>query len=240
MPPASDDTTMRLLDLYHHTDPELARVLEARVGLAAMARDGGMDAMTPTDGNRPTATGFAAQVRAYFAEAAGTAAKFLARPDGPRVGALAFNGWDTHINEGADRRPARDTARRARRRARGGRERAWARPGARPWSRSSPSSAAPRASTAPTAPTTAPARSRCLLGGALKGGRVIADWPGLKNADLYEGRDLKATTDLRAVLKGLLQDHLRVDRRGARRRRVPGQRGGQADGRIAALGVSGR
>jgi uncharacterized protein (DUF1501 family) len=40
---------------------------------------------------------------------------------------------------------------------------------------------------------------------------VIADWPGLKTAQLYEGRDLKPTTDLRAVLKGLLRDHLRVD-----------------------------
>ena len=50
-----------------------------------------------------------------------------------------------------------------------------------------------------------------LAGGALKGGRVIADWPGLKEADLYEKRDLKATTDLRAVLKGVLRDHLRVD-----------------------------
>jgi uncharacterized protein (DUF1501 family) len=52
-----------------------------------------------------------------------------------------------------------------------------------------------------------------LLGGALKGGRVVADWPGVREADLYEKRDLKATTDLRAVLKGLLRDHLRVDER---------------------------
>jgi uncharacterized protein (DUF1501 family) len=50
-----------------------------------------------------------------------------------------------------------------------------------------------------------------LAGGALKGGRVIADWPGLKEAGLYEKRDLKPTTDLRAVLKGLLRDHLRAD-----------------------------
>ena len=47
-----------------------------------------------------------------------------------------------------------------------------------------------------------------LAGGALKGGRVIADWPGLKTAQLHEGRDLAPTTDLRAVLKGLLTDHL--------------------------------
>ena len=44
---------------------------------------------------KPRAAG-AGQVRAYFAESAGTAAKFLARPDGPRIGALAFDGWDTH------------------------------------------------------------------------------------------------------------------------------------------------
>jgi uncharacterized protein (DUF1501 family) len=50
-----------------------------------------------------------------------------------------------------------------------------------------------------------------LTGGALNGGRVIADWPGLKPEQLHEQRDLKATTDLRAVLKGVLKDHLRVD-----------------------------
>ena len=50
-----------------------------------------------------------------------------------------------------------------------------------------------------------------LAGGALRGGRVVADWPGLKSAQLYEARDLKPTIDLRAVLKGLLRDHLRVD-----------------------------
>jgi uncharacterized protein (DUF1501 family) len=49
-----------------------------------------------------------------------------------------------------------------------------------------------------------------IAGGALKGGRVVADWPGLKLAKLHDGRDLRPTTDLRAVLKGLLKDHLRV------------------------------
>src|SRR3954454_6754822 len=38
-----------------------------------------------------------------------------------------------------------------------------------------------------------------LAGGAVKGGRIIADWPGLKQAHLYEARDLAPTTDLRAV-----------------------------------------
>ena len=47
-----------------------------------------------------------------------------------------------------------------------------------------------------------------LLGGAVAGGRVVADWPGLAKRSLYEGRDLRPTTDLRSVAKGLLRDHL--------------------------------
>ena len=42
-------------------------------------------------------------------------------------------------------------------------------------------------------------------------GKLLADWPGLKDAQVQDGRDLKPTTDLRAVLKGVLKDHLRVD-----------------------------
>src|SRR5262245_9664691 len=94
LPAASDDTVMRLIELYRHTDPVLARVLEERMGLATIARAGGMDGEQP----RPAGAG---QLRAYFAESAGTAAKFLARVDGPRIGALAFDGWDTHAAEGA-------------------------------------------------------------------------------------------------------------------------------------------
>jgi uncharacterized protein (DUF1501 family) len=63
-----------------------------------------------------------------------------------------------------------------------------------------------------------------LVGGALKGGRVIADWPGLKPANLYESRDLKPTTDLRAVLKGLLKDHLRADERALADNVFPGSK----------------
>jgi uncharacterized protein (DUF1501 family) len=52
-----------------------------------------------------------------------------------------------------------------------------------------------------------------LAGGAVKGGRVISDWPGLKTAALFEGRDLAPTTDLRAVIKGVLRDHLGLGER---------------------------
>ena len=35
-----------------------------------------------------------------------------------------------------------------------------------------------------------------LIGGAVQGGRLLSDWPGLASADLYEGRDLKPTLGL--------------------------------------------
>ena len=57
------------------------------------------------------------------------------------------------------------------------------------------------------------AAAAILMGGAVEGGRVIADWPGLAPRHLYEGRDLAATIDLRAVLKGITRDHLGIDTR---------------------------
>jgi uncharacterized protein (DUF1501 family) len=49
-----------------------------------------------------------------------------------------------------------------------------------------------------------------LLGGAVKGGRVLADWPGLKKASLLDERDLMPTMDLRSVAKGVLLEHMGV------------------------------
>lgn len=45
-----------------------------------------------------------------------------------------------------------------------------------------------------------------LAGGGLRGGRVISDWPGLAEAQLYERRDLMPTRDLRALIGWLLHD----------------------------------
>ena len=49
-----------------------------------------------------------------------------------------------------------------------------------------------------------------LAGGAVAGGRVQADWPGLNASALQDGRDLRPTLDLRGVFKGVLRDHLGV------------------------------
>ena len=206
LPPATDDTLMRLAALYRHTDPPLARVLEERMGLAAIVKAGGV-AMAPEKGKPQPGPG--AQVRAYFAEAAGAAAKFMARPDGPRVGALAFDGWDTHQDEGAvGGRLALLLA------ALDGALAAIEREMGPAWRETVVTVVTEFGRTARINGTEGTdhgtATVALLAGGALKGGRVIADWPGLKDANLYEGRDLKPTTDLRAVLKGVLKDHLRV------------------------------
>jgi uncharacterized protein (DUF1501 family) len=203
LPPASDDTLLRLLDLYRHTDPVLARAMEERVGLATIARAGGMD------GEQPRAAG-AGQVRAYFAESAATAAKFLARPDGPRIGALAFDGWDTHADEGAmNGRLANLLA------ALDGALAAIESEMKEAWRETVAVVITEFGRTARINGTDGTdhgtATVALLAGGALKGGRVVADWPGLKPASLHEGRDLKPTTDLRSVLKGVLKDHLRLD-----------------------------
>ena len=50
-----------------------------------------------------------------------------------------------------------------------------------------------------------------LAGGAVAGGRVAGDWPGIAKGQLNEGRDLRATTDMRGLFKGVLRDHLGID-----------------------------
>jgi uncharacterized protein (DUF1501 family) len=51
------------------------------------------------------------------------------------------------------------------------------------------------------------ASAAMLLGGAVAGGKMIADWPGLSTAALYEGRDLRPTIDLNALIAGALAQH---------------------------------
>jgi uncharacterized protein (DUF1501 family) len=202
--PAGNDTLGRLLDLYRHTDPVLARALEERNALAAIA-SGGMDEI----GHGPKPGG---PLLAYFTEAASGAARFMARPDGPRVGALAFDGWDTHANEGAAHGRlsvllgALDGALAA---IEGGMGAAW--------KETVVAVITEFGRTARINGTEGTdhgtATVALLAGGALKGGRAIADWPGVADAALYQGRDLKPTADLRAVMKGILRDHLRADER---------------------------
>jgi uncharacterized protein (DUF1501 family) len=207
--PASDDTQMRLLDLYRHTDAKLSRALEGRRDLASLTPSGGMASMPEQE--EAAAAGFA-RLREYVSTVAGSAARYLAQPDGPRVGAASIVGWDTHINEGAANGQLAtllgvlDVAIAAIEKAMG-----------EAWTETVVAIVTEFGRTARINGNDGTDHGTgtvaVLAGGALQGGRVIADWPGLKTAHLYEGRDLKPTIDLRAVLKGVLKDHLRVDER---------------------------
>src|SRR5262245_8667052 len=204
--PASDDTRARLLELYRHSDAKLALALGGRIRLAALA--GGAAATTAGELPPPGI----ARTRAYFAEAAGAAARYLARPDGPRVGAMGFVGWDTHVNEGAaDGQLAGLLG------ALDGALAAMETNFGSSWQDTVVVVVTEFGRTARINGSNGTDHGTgtvaLLAGGALKGGRVLADWPGLRNAGLHEGRDLKPTIDLRAVLKGLLRDHLRVEER---------------------------
>ena len=55
-----------------------------------------------------------------------------------------------------------------------------------------------------------PVTAALLLGGAVNGGRIVADWPGLATNNLYDGRDLYPTTDIRSIFKGILWEHLQI------------------------------
>jgi uncharacterized protein (DUF1501 family) len=217
--PASEDTQARLLDLYQHTDAKLASVLAERQRLAGLG--GTAVVVDPMTEEASLGTPIAARIRTYFAETAGAAARFLAKPDGPRVGALGYVGWDTHMNEGAavgqlaNLLGALDGAIAAVESGMG-----------EAWRETAVAVVTEFGRTARINGTDGTdhgtATVAFLAGGALAGGRVIADWPGLKAAQLFEGRDLKPTTDLRAVLKGLLRDHLRVEERALAESVFPG------------------
>jgi uncharacterized protein (DUF1501 family) len=144
-----------------------------------------------------------------YTELVRAAAGFLRRDDGPQVAVFDTTGWDTHANEGnaegqlAGRLAALDAGLRTLKEALGP-----------TWADTAVLLATEFGRTAATNGTRGTdhgtATAAFLLGGAVQGGRVLADWPGLSSRSLYQGRDLKPTTDLRSVLKGVLSEHLLV------------------------------
>jgi uncharacterized protein (DUF1501 family) len=209
LPQADDDTAMRLVELYQHRDVALASALSQGLQLEKAALG---DDMKP----KPGANGAAA-----MRQVARGAAKLMAADDGPRIGALAFDGWDTHANEGG---PVGRLAQLL-----GGLDGALAEfesgLGAH-WRDTVIVVATEFGRTARINGTEGTDHGTgtiaLLAGGAVNGGRVISDWPTLRPASLYEGRDLAPTTDLRAVVKGVLLDHLGLAERVLAERVFPG------------------
>jgi uncharacterized protein (DUF1501 family) len=74
-----------------------------------------------------------------------------------------------------------------------------------------------------------------MLGGAVQGGEVHGQWPGLQSSQLYQNRDLRPTTDLRQIAKAVLTQHLKLPAEDVEARVFPGSANFQAlDGLIKA------
>ena len=197
LPQADDDTAARLLELYRHRDPQLAKALTQGLQLDKVAQGDDMRPKPGINGMRVVARG---------------AAKLMVADDGPRIAALAFDGWDTHANEGgpvgrlAQLLAGLDGALAEFESGLGTHWRDTAVVVATEFGRTVRING--------TEGTDHGTGTIALLaGGAIRGGRVIANWPSLRPASLYEGRDLAPTTDLRVVIKGVLADHLGLSER---------------------------
>ncbi len=214
---ALDDATLaRITDLYAR-DPLLSRRLAEALESDAIANE----AQQAADETSGAETSMAADnvverdakekrnFNARYTEAARAAAGFLKRDDGPRVAMFDTSGWDTHANEGgaqgqlALRLRGLDLALGALKDSLG-----------TAWRHTAILVATEFGRTAAINGTRGTdhgtGSAAFLLGGAVAGGRVIADWPGLARAGLFEGRDVRPTRDLRSVMKGVLRDHLGI------------------------------
>ena len=200
------------LTVLYRGDRAFAMALEEGVQAEALAEDTlGDQRMMDPQGPRANA----------FAKLAPEAGKLLAVEQGPRVAVMECLGWDTHQGQGTVQGRMADTLR------------AFADGIAGLAASLGPAwkdtvvlavsefgrTVRPNG-TAGTDHGTATAAF--LFGGAVAGGRVVADWPGLDQGRLYQGRDLAPTLDLRGAIKAVLRDHLGLPADGVDRVVLPG------------------
>jgi uncharacterized protein (DUF1501 family) len=192
--PDPGDALFERLAMLYENDPLLRDALVMAQESAALTDDIGMPGMAGGRG----------QAFSIAAEAAG---RFLSADDGPDIAVLELSGWDTHANQGTTdgqlvrQFAALDDGLKSLKTALGP-----------TWQRTAilcltefGRTARPNGSGGTDHGT---ASAGLLLGGAVAGGRIIADWPGLSAASLYEGRDLKPTLNTHRLFKAVLQDHL--------------------------------
>jgi uncharacterized protein (DUF1501 family) len=214
-PDVDEDLLARLADLYSKDDWFSARLSEAV--LTEKMVDGAADAnMDKTS------------ARAGYPDRAGAVARMAAelmRSDGgPEIAVIEAGGWDTHANQGgakgalATRLAGLDNALKS------------LADGLGPlWPQTAVLVVTEFGRTAAVNGTrgTDHGTGGCafLVGGAVRGGQVIADWPGLNPRSLLDNRDLLPTRDLRSVFKGVLDEHMHVDANALAKRVFPDSSG---------------
>ena len=186
LPDAADDLMLRAGDLYAN-DPQLGPMWHS--ALAARAKAGDL---------RDSKGG---------ATLGALAARVMGGADGARIGMIETNGWDTHTGQDF----------RLKAQLKGLDETIDAfRTGLGPaWNDTLVLVATEFGRTARVNGTGGTDHGTgavaMLVGGAVAGGRVIADWPGLAPAVLYERRDLRPTTGLDGLVAGALAQHFQLD-----------------------------
>lgn len=191
-PPLAQDVDpvllQRLMPLYAR-DAALASTFER-------AAAGDMDATAAGSAGRGT----------RLPQSMAAAARFMAAAGGPRVAFVEDSGWDTHGNQ------AGVLARKLRAVDAG--VRAFHDGASALWPRTVVAVVTEFGRTVAVNGTNGTDHGTggmaFLAGGAVRGGRVAGDWPGLAPSALFEGRDLATTGDLRALLKGVLGAHLQL------------------------------
>jgi uncharacterized protein (DUF1501 family) len=215
-PDVDEDLLARLADLYSKDEWFSARLSEA-VQAEKLADEGGELAKQSNRAAPPAMTAPRnAAVKPAAADrvvgVARMAATLMRSEGGPEVAVIEASGWDTHANQGgakgalAQRLAGLDKALRALADGLGSL-----------WPQTAVLVVTEFGRTAAMNGTrgTDHGTGACafLAGGAVRGGRVIADWPGLARTSLLDNRDLRPTLDLRSVFKAVLDEHMHVDAR---------------------------
>ena len=189
IPERLDPILWQQLQLLYAADPALAATFAAI--------DSDVEGMAASRGG---------QAGLRLPQAMASAARFMSAADGPRIGFVEDTGWDTHNNALGvlDRKFGElDAGLRA------------FHDGATPiWDKTVVAIVTEFGRTAAINGTGGTDHGTggvaFLAGGGVQGGRVAGDWPGIGKAQLNDGRDLRATTDMRSLFKGVLRDHLGI------------------------------
>jgi uncharacterized protein (DUF1501 family) len=199
--------------MYETADPRLADRLIEALDAREMIGDAAASGSGPADAGGRGGGPISPLVTA--------AARFLKSPTGPRVAAIDIGGWDTHANQGAGqgnlatRLKALDAGVQTLKVELGP-----------VWKDTTVLIVTEFGRTVAVNGTRGTDHGTAgvafLAGGAVNGGRVVGDWPGLAQRDLYQNRDLKPTTDLRGVFKGVLAERFGIREAALARAVFPG------------------
>lgn len=216
-----DDTLMLSLSCMYQKDEVFHNALAEAVSVHGVADAALGDAAVPGNGARGLRN------RQVMLAMAGAVGKILADPKGPRIATMEMTGWDTHAQQGtetgilANNFAALDAAFEGLKGALGPL-----------WNKTVILAATEFGRTVAGNGTGGSdhgtASAALIAGGNIAGGRVLAQWPGLDQTQLYQGRDLAPTTDLRQVGKSILTSHMGLASGDIEKNVFPGSSGARA------------